>query len=302
MDLVEVGLSKSTSEGTGLEKEILRVAGGNSYRDIILTKKCPDLAWRRKQFRGSQSIAELPRLFTHLHNSTLTENKNPQYQAGAPRLLDRLQTAIDRRLPLTSTSFPMSLDERLPCSTRKLTHVWTVHVPAISDLTLVAKIFDPQIYRPFLFPRHIRELAAYHRLQDTNATRFHGHFPMPISSQGNRTMHVLLMEHIDGKDFCILIPVQKAKDVCPAHKLAIINMALNLNLDAFVRGVYPLDFLLRNVILWNPGRASSFARRTTSRCAGGLGRRPWGVGRSGECRAGGSDEETEETGIPSKGC
>ncbi|SJK98292.1 uncharacterized protein ARMOST_01555 [Armillaria ostoyae] len=42
-------------------------------------------------------------------------------------------------------------------------------------------------------------------------------------------IHVLLMKHIHGKDFRILVPVQKAKDVCPAHKFA---MALNLNLDA----------------------------------------------------------------------
>ncbi|PBK86655.1 hypothetical protein ARMGADRAFT_533895 [Armillaria gallica] len=77
------------------------------------------------------------------------------------------------------------------------------------------------------------------------------------------------MEHIDGKDFRILVPVQKAKNVCPAHKLAVINMALNLNLDAFVRGVYPLDFQPRNVILRNPGRrtVTKFARRMAARCA-----------------------------------
>lgn len=52
-----------------------------------------------------------------------------------------------------------------------------------------------------------------------------------------------------------------AKDVCPAHKLTIINMALNLNLDAFVRGVYPWDFQPRNVILRNPGRHMEFCEK-----------------------------------------
>ncbi len=33
------------------------------------------------------------------------------------------------------------------------------------------------------------------------------------------------MDHINGKDFCILKPVNKAKDVCDAHKLAITNMS-----------------------------------------------------------------------------
>ncbi len=74
------------------------------------------------------------------------------------------------------------------------------------------------------------------------------------------------MEHIDGKDFCILDPVQKAKDVCPAHKLAIINMALNLNLDTFVCGVCSLDLQAsalqpRDVILRNPGRHIKFCEK-----------------------------------------
>ncbi len=79
-------------------------------------------------------------------------------------------------------------------------------------------------------------------------------------------MHVLLMEHIDGKDLRILVPVQKTKDVCPAHKLAIINMALNLNLDTLVRGVYSLDFQPRNVIWRNPGRRTATESCEKSDC------------------------------------
>ncbi|PBK61240.1 hypothetical protein ARMSODRAFT_1025763 [Armillaria solidipes] len=165
----------------------------------------------------------------------------------------------------------MSLDERLPCSMQKLTHVWTMHVPAISSITLVAKIFDPaymsdessKFTDPFSFLdiSVSHEVAAYCCLQDANVPRFHGHFLIPIPSQGNRTVHVLLMEHIDSKDFRILVPVEKAKDVCPAHKLTIINMALHLNLDAFVRGVFPLDFQPRNVILRTPGRRIKFCEK-----------------------------------------
>ncbi|PBK84349.1 hypothetical protein ARMGADRAFT_1037092 [Armillaria gallica] len=62
-------------------------------------------------------------------------------------------------------------------------------------------------------------------------------------------------------DFRILVPVQKAaKDICDAHKLAIVDMALDL--DTFTHGVYPMDFWL-NVDL---DTAWSFARRTTARC------------------------------------
>ncbi|KAK0437920.1 uncharacterized protein EV420DRAFT_1586965 [Desarmillaria tabescens] len=75
---------------------------------------------------------------------------------------------------------------------------------------------------------------------------------MPVPSQGNRTVHVPLMEHINGTNLRIFVPVPNAKAICDAHKLAIINMALNLNLDAFTRGVYPLEFQPRNVILRRP--------------------------------------------------
>lgn len=61
-------------------------------------------------------------------------------------------------------------------------------------------------------------------------------------------MQVLLMGHIDGKDFRVLVPVHKAKDVCPAHKFA---MALDLNLGA-------LDFQPRNVIF---GRRIEFCEK-----------------------------------------
>lgn len=50
-------------------------------------------------------------------------------------------------------------------------------------------------------------------------------------------MHVFLTEHIDGKNFRILISIQRAKDVCDAHILAIINRMLELKLDAFARRV-----------------------------------------------------------------
>lgn len=129
-------------------------------------------------------------------------------------------------------------------SMQKLTHVWTMHVPTIFNLTLVVKIFDPtymsdessKFTDPFSFLAMSvsHEVAAYLHLQNTNVPRFHSHFLMPILLQGDKTMHVLLIEHIDGKDFHVLVPVQKAKDGCHAHKLVIINMALNLNLDTFI--------------------------------------------------------------------
>ncbi|PBK62868.1 hypothetical protein ARMSODRAFT_1024427 [Armillaria solidipes] len=48
------------------------------------------------------------------------------------------------------------------------------------------------------------------------------------------------MDHIGSKDFCIFGPVQNANDICDAH----VNMAVDLNLDAFAHGVYPMDFWL----------------------------------------------------------
>ncbi|SJK98287.1 uncharacterized protein ARMOST_01550 [Armillaria ostoyae] len=42
VDLVEVGLLKSTSGGTGLENEISRVVGSDGYRNIIYPTQSTD--------------------------------------------------------------------------------------------------------------------------------------------------------------------------------------------------------------------------------------------------------------------
>ncbi|PBK86660.1 hypothetical protein ARMGADRAFT_1035513 [Armillaria gallica] len=128
----------------------------------------------------------------HPHESpTVTKNKSPRYQNGAPRLHAEVHTCMDRA-PIQRIHRPFST---YPCCTKS---------------------------QPSRRQRASLPLMA-----------------MP--SQGNRIVHVLLMEHIDGKDFHILVPVQKAKGICPAHILA---MALNLNLGA----------IPRNVIVRNPRR------------------------------------------------
>ncbi|PBK62894.1 hypothetical protein ARMSODRAFT_557108 [Armillaria solidipes] len=100
---------------------------------------------------------------------------------------DRLKTAIGRRQPLSPTS---------PClSMRKLTHVWTVHVSTISNVTRATNpAHSPTLLD--IFVSH--NVEAYRHLQDTNVPRFHGHFLMLIPSQGNRNVNVLLMEYING--------------------------------------------------------------------------------------------------------
>ncbi|KAK0442867.1 hypothetical protein EV421DRAFT_1903841 [Armillaria borealis] len=100
---------------------------------------------------------------------------------------DRLKTAIGHRQPLSPTS---------PClSMRKLTHVWTMHVSTISNVTRATNpVHSPTLLD--IFVSH--NVEAYRHLQDTNMPRFHGHFLMLIPSQGNRNVNVLLMEYIGG--------------------------------------------------------------------------------------------------------
>ncbi len=50
------------------------------------------------------------------------------------------------------------------------------------------------------------------------------------------------MDPIGSEDFRIFIPVQNASYICDAH----VNMAVDLDLDAFALGVYPMGFS-RNV-------------------------------------------------------
>ncbi|KAK0450284.1 uncharacterized protein EV420DRAFT_1646522 [Desarmillaria tabescens] len=199
-------------------------------------------------------------------------NERCSYQKDALRMIrieDRLNTFIARRVPIPSIPANVSiiLDKRLLSSTRRIPHVWTAHVQDSSPNTrypptIVAKIYDPVYFdsgeAEFFDPFALRDLTvsreteAYRRLrhlQGTKIPRFYGHFVAPLPTQGERTVNVLLLEYIHGRDLRDLVPQEKAEMLCSLHKNALIDAVLRLHFGICALGVVQNDMQPRNMIL-----------------------------------------------------
>ncbi|KAK0440495.1 hypothetical protein EV421DRAFT_1815367 [Armillaria borealis] len=197
-------------------------------------------------------------------------NERGSYAKGAvvmTQIADRLDASIARSVPVPPRPANVSiiLDKRLLSSTQRIAHVWTAHVHNPSPNApypsiMVAKIYDPvyfgdaQYYDPF---SHLdlsvsRETQAYKRLQSfygTKVPRFYGHFVAPLPSQHNRTVNVILLEYIHGRDIRDLAPREKAEALCSTHKDTLIDVALRLFFDIYALGIEQRDMQPRNVIL-----------------------------------------------------
>ncbi|KAF9451305.1 hypothetical protein P691DRAFT_797021 [Macrolepiota fuliginosa MF-IS2] len=160
----------------------------------------------------------------------------------------RYQKSIEESITLPSTApdISITLERRLDSSfhNQKYDPVWFGY----------AEWVDP------FKPRNrsvSQEVESYHRfeaLQGTKVPRFYGHFVTSPPSQCNRTVNVILMECVHGRDLRNLVPSDHAGMVCDVHKDAVIEAVLNLSWDAYVYGVDLLDLQPRNVILRPPKR------------------------------------------------
>ena len=157
----------------------------------------------------------------------------------------------------------------------RVPHVWTARVqgnssPAGATTTLhatypqelVAKIYDPVFFDddetmwsdPFILSDHTIscEVEAYRRLeplQGTEVPRFYGHFVAAVPGQQGRTVYILLLENVPGRDLRVIVPPDVTESVCAKHKDAIIVAALHLYFNVLAYGVEQLDMHSRNVIL-----------------------------------------------------
>ncbi|KAF9449234.1 hypothetical protein P691DRAFT_728320 [Macrolepiota fuliginosa MF-IS2] len=193
------------------------------------------------------------------------------YSDSSPliEIVDRYDKSIEERiiLPSTTPDTSITLEERLDSSFHNIPHVWTVLVEGTSKppfpSRLVAKIYDPvwfgdaEWFDPFkLRNRSVsQEVESYHRfeaLQGTKVPRFYGHFVTSLPSQCNRTVNVILMEYVHGRDLRNLVPSDNARLVCDMHKDVVIEAVLNLSWDAYTYGVDLFDLQPRNVILRPP--------------------------------------------------
>ena len=203
------------------------------------------------------------------------------YKDGPPvptQCSERYNKSIAERVALPSTPPAVSiiLEKRLDSSMWRVPHVWTARVQGNSSHAgvtmttthatypphLVAKIYDPVFFDdddtryddPFVL-RDLTvscEVEAYRRLgplQGTKVPRFYGSFVAALPAQHNRTIYILLLEEVPGRDLRAIVPSDVTENVCAKHKDAIIDASLRLFFDILACGVDQRDMQPRNVIL-----------------------------------------------------
>jgi hypothetical protein len=217
-----------------------------------------------------------------LYASQLPTPPTSTYEDGPPsptQLGERYNKSIAERVTLPSTppAVSITLEKRLNCSTRRVPHVWSARVQSSSShagattttttrttypLQLVAKIYDPVFFdddeTKWADPFVLRDLSvsceveAYRRLeplQGTEVPRFYGYFAAALPAQDGRTVFIILLEEVPGRDLRVIVPPDVTENVCAKHKDAIIDAALRLYFDILACGIDQQDMQPRNVIL-----------------------------------------------------
>ncbi|KAJ3552798.1 hypothetical protein NP233_g12790 [Leucocoprinus birnbaumii] len=198
-----------------------------------------------------------------------------------PTLLrERYKQSIDERVALPSTPPTVSiiLEERMVSSMKRVPHVWMARVQGSTTTYpshLVAKIYDPVFFDDYETqwhdPFYLRDLSvsceveAYRRLealQGTQVPRFYGYFTAMLPAQHSRTVYLILLERVPGRDLRAIVPQKDAEKVCLKHKEAIVDVALRLFYGFFTYGVRNRDMQPRNIILRPQKHASRMVSRT----------------------------------------
>ena len=81
-------------------------------------------------------------------------------------------------------------------------------------------------------------------------------FAAPLPGQRGRTVFIILLEEVPGRDLRVIVPPDDAGNVCAKHKNAIIDAALHLFFDILACCVNQQDMYSRNVFLWPQKRVS----------------------------------------------
>ena len=96
------------------------------------------------------------------------------------------------------------------------------------------------------------EVESYRRLaplQGTKVPRFYGFFAAVVPGQESRTVYIILIELVPGRDVSAIVPPDATENLCANHKVSIVDASLGLFFDVLACGVRQYDMKSRNVIL-----------------------------------------------------
>lgn len=95
--------------------------------------------------------------------------------------------------------------------------------------------------------------------------RFYGYFAAALPAHRGRTVYIILLEEVPGRDLRVIVPPDVTEIVCAKHKNAIIDAVLRLYFDILACGIDQQDMKSRNVIL-RPQKHESLSVSETRFC------------------------------------
>ncbi|SJL08683.1 uncharacterized protein ARMOST_12052 [Armillaria ostoyae] len=182
-----------------------------------------------------------------------------------------------------SPSLTITLSQHLCGRIREhVTRIWTATSSSTPPSTVIAKFYDPLYFRDTydnIDPLRLAawsaasEVRAYEKLQSLQGNcipRCFGLYATALPEQEGRTVYVLLLEHVTGKDLRYLC--EKGDDMdeivadylCEKHRDAIFSTVFWLAMDFIQLGVSQSDLAPRNTIIRPPVRRGPFC--STERC------------------------------------
>ncbi|PBK87292.1 hypothetical protein ARMGADRAFT_463898 [Armillaria gallica] len=192
-----------------------------------------------------------------------------------------LALSIANRIHLPSApSLSITLSNRLCGGIREhVTHVWAAHTssPTLENAstTVIAKFYDPlYLYDEYesvdplrlaarSVPNEVKTYEMLQSLQGICIPRCLGLYATVIPEQDGRTVYVLLLELVAGKDLRYLCEDVKREEIvadylCERHCEAIFATLFRLTMDFMDLGVLQDDLAPRNVIIRPPAHPGPF--------------------------------------------
>ncbi|KAK0469167.1 uncharacterized protein EV420DRAFT_1472442 [Desarmillaria tabescens] len=199
---------------------------------------------------------------------------------------------LTNRIRIPARSPPplsITLSQKLCGGLREhVTHVWTATAsfskPKKAPTTVVAKFYDPLYFNDsdgttITDPLRLAtwsaasEVRAYEKLeplQGTSIPRCLGLYATRFHEQESRTVYVLLLEHVSGKDLRYLCRQGDSEQevlgdyLCDKHRDAIFSSIFQLAMDSISLGVFHEDLAPRNIIVRPPAHRGPFC--SAERC------------------------------------
>ncbi|KAJ6483597.1 hypothetical protein C8R47DRAFT_1217676 [Mycena vitilis] len=200
---------------------------------------------------------------SHGNSDSMNTNplRDPKWSLTMILLLRSLKQTVTRNALVPPSSIPspvleVVLEEALACDPTGLRDVQVWRVRCGGEV-MVARFYDALYANANTLDRSVAmETNTYEALRDLQGVvvpRFLGYFLTIVdgteTSEDKRSVQVVLLEYIPGRDLRFYSHSRSDEPACDKHKTAVLDDVLLINHLMFLLGIHHLDLSPRNIIL-----------------------------------------------------